>query len=129
MRIDAPPRIRRPIPLTPLVDIVFLLLMFFMLSSTFSKFGALDVSRNARAAATAPPANPGVSVAVAGDGMIEVNGAAVALDRLADRLDELSERGAVGAVLRFSPEADVQDLVSVLEQARRSRLQPISITR
>ena len=43
MKIAMPPPIRKPLPLTPLVDIVFLLLIFFMLSSNFLKLGHQEV--------------------------------------------------------------------------------------
>ena len=34
---------RRPISLTPLIDVVFILLMFFMLTSTFTRWKAVDL--------------------------------------------------------------------------------------
>lgn len=45
MRLDAfPPRRRQLISLTPLIDVVFILLLFFMLSSTFMRWRQVDVS-------------------------------------------------------------------------------------
>lgn len=41
-------RQKKAIAMTPLVDVIFLLLLFFMLSSTFSKFAEVELS-------TAPP--------------------------------------------------------------------------
>ncbi len=41
------PFVRRPLALTPLIDVIFLLLLFFMLTSTFSTFGEIELS-NAR---------------------------------------------------------------------------------
>lgn len=35
---------RKPISLTPLIDVVFILLLFFMLSSNFVRWGAIDAS-------------------------------------------------------------------------------------
>lgn len=34
---------RRALSLTPLIDVIFLLLLFFMLSSSFSKFGEVEL--------------------------------------------------------------------------------------
>ncbi len=45
MHISEPLPARRRISLTPLIDVIFLLLMFFMLSSTFARFADLDVAR------------------------------------------------------------------------------------
>jgi len=41
------------IPLTPLIDVVFLLLLFFMLTATFSEFQAFDVQLPVAGAETA----------------------------------------------------------------------------
>lgn len=41
------PFVRRPLALTPLIDVIFLLLLFFMLTSTFSTYGEIELS-NAR---------------------------------------------------------------------------------
>ncbi|WP_428674187.1 ExbD/TolR family protein, partial [Roseibium sp.] len=35
---------RRRIPLTPLIDVIFILVMFFLLSSTFGVWRPLDVA-------------------------------------------------------------------------------------
>ncbi|MFQ6550451.1 biopolymer transporter ExbD [Aestuariibius sp. 2305UL40-4] len=36
-------RRRRPLSMTPLIDVIFLLLLFFMLSSTFSRFADVEL--------------------------------------------------------------------------------------
>ena len=131
MRIEAPPRIRRPLPLTPLVDIVFLLLMFFMLSSTFSKFGGIDLGRTTATAAQAPfaPVKSGVIINVMKQGKAKVNGEEVRLEALVTKLDLLHRRGARSAIVTLSNDAAVQDLVDVLERAKRTPLQPISLAK
>ena len=35
---------RRTLSITPLIDVIFLLLLFFMLASTFSKFSEMDIA-------------------------------------------------------------------------------------
>ena len=42
---NAAPFKRRRVALTALIDVVFLLLLFFMLTSTFSTFGELELTR------------------------------------------------------------------------------------
>ena len=39
--------------MTPLIDVIFLLLLFFMLSSTFSKFGEIELSDATRGSSEA----------------------------------------------------------------------------
>jgi biopolymer transport protein ExbD len=140
MRIEAPARIRRPLPLVPLVDVVFLLLMFFMLSSTFTKFGTLllagasSSSGSAAAVSTTTgdmrkPGVPGVIISVSKGPRIKINGIATTLDELVPRLNEVSEKGArLGAVV-LSSSTEVQDLVTVLERARTSKLAAITVMR
>lgn len=129
MHISEPMRPRRSISLTPLVDVIFLLLMFFMLSSTFARFADLDVARQSTSAgesALPPAAGPadlrGAIVSVSADDRVRINGTETALDEIADSLDALYDRGARTAIIVADFSATVQDLVSVLERARRSRI-------
>ena len=131
MRIEEPARISKPIPLVPLVDVVFLLLMFFMLSTTFARFGQVDVSRGSAnaPAASRPGTTAGVIVEVSGGPEIRVNGSPVPLDGLVARLDEFHGKGVLAGSVRVAPSAEVQDLVTVLELARTSKLRALSIRR
>ncbi|ANG61716.1 biopolymer transporter TolR [Marinobacterium aestuarii] len=55
MRLDLTlPARRRAISLTPLIDVVFILLLFFMLSSTFTQWRQLDLAVPGTGAATPP---------------------------------------------------------------------------
>ena len=129
MRISEPLRPRRQISLTPLIDVVFLLLLFFMLTSTFARFAELDVARQSTSAGEAalpPVAGPsdirGAIVAVSAGFRVRVNGEETALEDLAGSLDALYDRGARTAIVVADYTATVQDLVSVLELARGSRM-------
>jgi biopolymer transport protein ExbD len=133
MRIGDPQPIRKPIPLTPLVDIVFLLLMFFMLSSTFTKFGTLDSNAAGASASNnnVPVAGkqqfPGAIVVIGSAGAVTVNGSKVAAAGLAAALDGLHESGVTLAALRADKSATVQDLVAALDFARQSRMPDIVV--
>ena len=49
MRIDAAAvRKRKPLSLTSLIDVIFLLLLFFMLTSTFTRFARVEIFRRGR---------------------------------------------------------------------------------
>jgi biopolymer transport protein ExbD len=132
MRIDAPRRISRPVPLVPLIDVVFLLLMFFMLSTTFSKFGLLGMPGAAQASAAATPAAaarlPGVIVDVSAGPKLRVNGRAVELPELVATLDALQASGSDRGLIRMRKDASVQDMLDVLEVARRSKLRSLALT-
>ncbi len=136
MRISEPIRTRRGFSLTPLVDVVFLLVMFFMLSSTFSKFSPLDIGRQSSAAGAAesPAAAEGagirgVIISVSANAAVRVNGEEIALKDLVAMLDSLHAKGARTAIVVADSGATVQDLVSALEQARTSQIGAIAISR
>lgn len=76
-------RRRRKFSLTSLIDVIFLLLLFFMLSSTFSRFAEVDLASASAggAAATAPP----VFLSLAA-GSLRLNGTEAAMDSLSDTL-------------------------------------------
>ena len=80
MRNPAPRR-RRVISLTALIDVVFLLLLFFMLTSTFSTFGEIELFAPAggQAAVSEPVQRAFVQL---GADQLTVNGEPVELDGL-----------------------------------------------
>lgn len=131
MRIDAPRRFSRPLPLTPLIDVVFLLLMFFMLSTTFAKFGIFGMTSpgSGTTQQTVPePAVPGIIVDISAGPIVRVNGIVVPLEDLIQKLNSLHGLGLHNGVIRVRSDAVVQDLLSVLEIARGSRLQSLTLS-
>ena len=129
MLISEPPRPRRQLSLTPLIDVVFLLLLFFLITSTFARFADLEVARqttSAGEAALPPVSGPadirGAIVSVSADRRVRINGTETAPEEIAAKLDALYERGARTAIIAADRNATVQDLVSVLERARGSRI-------
>jgi len=131
MRIDEPRRISRPIPLTPLIDVVFLLLMFFMLSTTFARFGQFGMGRTAEGAAaqsSQQAAEPGVIVEVSKGPAVRINGSRVELNDMVAKLNGFRGLGVTRGVVRPTDGATVQDLVTVLELARTSRIPSLALS-
>jgi biopolymer transport protein ExbD len=112
------PRKRRAlVSLTPLIDVVFILLVFFMLVSQFADWRTirLDAPAEAGGGATVRGA---VLVRLHDDGGVDVNGRRVAPDRLAARLRTALDDGPAARVL-VQPGAGVtlQRAVRVLDIA------------
>lgn len=88
MRLERPaqPR-RRLIGLTPLIDVVFILLLFFMLASTLTRPQAVPL-----AAPHSEPARhdrqPALLLRIQADGRLDLNGEPVAADALPALLRE-----------------------------------------
>lgn len=124
------PRPRPRFMLTPLVDVMFLLLIFFMLSSQTSPYSLLDVAAQGQAAATTPTASPATTPAKgAGEmivsiarGYVRFNGARVELAELGAAIDRFKSAGYRRAVVTTAQSATVQDVVSVLEALEKSDL-------
>jgi biopolymer transport protein ExbD len=60
--------------LTPLIDVVFLLLIFFMVSTTFTKETHLEVDLPEAAAGEAVSDSQGIDILITADGHYRVNG-------------------------------------------------------
>ena len=111
----APARARRRIGLAPMIDVVFLLLVFFMLAARFT----LD-----RAIALVTPSAPGGAedryegaprvVTVAPEGLL-LNGAPVALAALAPALAPLMPAPDAAVIVQSRDGATVQQVVVVLD--------------
>ncbi|MEM6711368.1 MAG: biopolymer transporter ExbD [Pseudomonadota bacterium] len=106
---------KRRLSMTPLIDVIFLLLLFFMLSSTFSKFGEIELASTQQVSGRTASA----FIFVRLDGQdITVNGQETALATLAQELARLKEADATVALLALSEETNAQRFVDVYALAR-----------
>ncbi|MEO0464893.1 MAG: biopolymer transporter ExbD [Pseudomonadota bacterium] len=102
---------RRP-SLTPMIDVVFLLLVFFMLAARFGFDNAMPLSPALAGGGEYKGAPRLVSI---GADSIRLNGRQTSLDRLSSELSTLMpDRGAV-VVLRAEDGTTLQDLVTVID--------------
>jgi len=63
-----------PVNLTPLIDVVFLLLIFFMVSTSFSRENQLQINLPTSSTEAAPAPAPGLSLSIHQDGSYALNG-------------------------------------------------------
>ncbi|WP_227286472.1 MULTISPECIES: ExbD/TolR family protein [Paracoccaceae] len=111
---------RRP-SLTPMIDVVFLLLVFFMLAARFGQDGALPLSLSGSGSTYSGPPR---LVDVLPEGQ-RLNGQAGEVAEIVARLNDLADRPDDTVVLRAVDGASLQRLVtlmSALEQAGFTRL-------
>ena len=118
MRLGAPRRIRNNIRLTPLIDVVFLLLVFFILAGRFDVISLRPLDL----AGVGPPA-PGaarqetVLLRLDADGGARLNGEAMPEGAIDARLRGLRERFAgLQVVLDPEPGLDLQALIDWLDR-------------
>lgn len=111
---------RGMITLASLADVIFLLLLYFILSSTFSRFGELELlSGTAGAGAAAPAERQVLFVQIAPDALT-LNGAPTTTEGLRAAIAALlPEGGGAQAILSLRDGVDAQAMTDVLVALRR----------
>jgi len=102
--------------MTPLVDVIFLLLLFFMLSSTFTRFSEIELSSGG----TGNPstADRPLFVQLAPD-RITLNGTSVTIDGLAEAMGGREEGATRPLLVALRGEVTAQRLTDLLVALRR----------
>ncbi|SOE18871.1 outer membrane transport energization protein ExbD [Hoeflea halophila] len=104
--------------MTSLIDVIFLLLLFFMLTSTFSKFADVELGASGGQSASAQTMVPAF-VKLAADRVL-LNGMEFEKDALVDEIERLQASSRVNAILMSVDEAaNAQQLVDMLLILRR----------
>ncbi|WP_114964607.1 ExbD/TolR family protein [Alkalilacustris brevis] len=111
--LSLPAPVRRKPGLTPMIDVVFLLLVFFMLAARFGLEGALELALPGSAEAEAWQGPPRL-VEVLPEG-VTLNGAPADEAALAGALAPLMADNADPVLLRAGEGAAVQRVVAVIE--------------
>ncbi len=124
---DWKPR-KSTIGLTPLIDVVFLLLIFFMLASTFLKFSAVRIS-GAHSGSSTGDLSDIALIQIRGSDQIRINGTVVGLSGVLSQINQLAANGVKRAVVQPTKDATVQDLVKVLEVTKSSTLKSVVVVR
>ena len=119
MRLDVPPPAARRLSLTSLIDVIFLLLLFFMLSSTFSRFGGVELSTPG--GGNAFVGTPDIILSVKADRVL-VNGEVATTANLGSILKARRAGGSESLLILVDDQATSQGFVAALEQARASGL-------
>lgn len=118
MEFEGRSRIHAHLDIAPLIDIVFLLLVFFMLTSTFLVPEAIELdlpeSRSASVIETTP-----IIVSLDQTGQLALNGKLIKLDKLRMAIEPLLKEDADSAItLKSDAHTEVQQLLKVLDEIR-----------
>jgi biopolymer transport protein ExbD len=104
--------------LTPLIDIVFLLLVFFLLTTHFIEEDGIGVRLPSAASVTTRDRNE-VAVAITREGDLFVEGQRLGLDALAEKLGTMIKDDTT-IVIRGDRDVPLQTAVSVMETAKKA---------
>ena len=120
------PRVKRnPISLTSLIDVIFLLLLYFMLASSFSRYHQLPVS--SAAAGAGAGARPAL-LRLHGEGKMDLNGQPLESAALEAALAPFANDPLKIVAVWTGPGAAVQDSVAVLAAARKAGVNAVLVS-
>jgi biopolymer transport protein ExbD len=131
MLMDPRPPRKQAFALTPLADVMFQLLIFFMLSSSLSPYALLPLVPPSQDGAPQPQAGPAPALAdgqvrtaiwQVGRGEIRASGEMVGPDALGELLRRLLNDGTQEILLFTTADATTQDVATALEAIRVSGL-------
>lgn len=113
--------------ITPLLDIVFIMLIFFIVTSTFIKEPGVEVVRPV--AVTQVEQNPAVLVAIDENDQIWINKEQVDLSEVRYRVEELRRETPKGnAVVQADSEARSEVTLDVLQQVQDAGIQDVALS-
>ena len=119
-------RRRRP-SLTPMIDVVFLLLIFFMLVARFGVDKVIDINLPSALGHNSKYEGAPRLVEIQSGKMVSLNGLEIPLDKLSGKLRELMPSPNALIILRSSAEANTQDLLDVLLYLKSEKIMNVSV--
>ena len=125
-------RRRRPsaeIILTPLIDILFIVLLFLVLTAAYTESTALNLSLPQAATGIRDPQPlPGtIRITVDADGTLGLDGQPVGLDELGGRLGAVADEDTLNVLLAADRRARHGDVVTVIDAVRLAGISRLSI--
>lgn len=117
------------INVTPMLDIVFIMLIFFIVTTSFVKERGLEVSRPSNAPPKEVKQDKGpIVVRIASSGLISVKGRVLEPRAVEANLErEKAEKPNSALIVAAHPDADTEALVTVLDAARAVGIESVNV--
>jgi biopolymer transport protein ExbD len=126
-RRHARPEEDAAIDMTPMLDIVFIMLIFFIVTATFVKESGIDVTRP-DAETAVKQSRVGILIAIRNNNEVWINRRQVDLAAVRANVERLhAENPQGGAVIQADKEAMTGVLVEIMDQVRLAGVGSISI--
>ena len=114
--------------LTPLIDVVFLLLIFFMVSTAFVDFPRrMDIALPTSKASSENQAAQSIEIEMAKDKTIFLNGKKVSLAGLEQFLEKIQQPGEKKALVRADKNLPYGEVVQVMGALQAAQILDISV--
>jgi len=115
------------IDISPLIDMVFILLIFFMVSTTFVKDMDLDINRPKASSATVS-STKAIRLYIAADGSTYLDGQPIRIWMIQSRVKEMMENSSSSSVLVITDDGvPARRLVEVVDQARLAGAEDVGV--
>ncbi|TDO12635.1 MULTISPECIES: ExbD/TolR family protein [Halomonas] len=123
-RIDEPGNADE-VNLTPMLDVVFIMLIFFIVTTSFVKESGVEIERPASSAASPQP-DARLMVAITAKGAVWVDGEPVDAHRVGQRVAErLGDAG--GVVIQADRTATTGMLLEVMDRLRAAGVEDLAV--
>ncbi|MFM9271000.1 ExbD/TolR family protein [Halomonas elongata] len=111
--------------LTPMLDVVFIMLIFFIVTTSFIKESGVEIERPESSAATPRP-DVQVLVAITPEGAVWVDGEPVDIHRVGPKVAGMvSDEGSV--VIQADREATTGVLIEVMDRLREADVEQVAV--
>ena len=116
------------INITPMLDIVFIMLIFFIVTTSFVKEISIDVNRPTKSPIKEQKKSEVISVRISGEGQIFVQDRLITLDAVRANIESnLALKPQATVVVVSDREADAGFLVKVIDQSRLAGARYVSL--
>ena len=116
------------IDLTPMLDVVFIMLIFFIVTTSFVKEKGLDVNRPEDNQAKNDKPSKALSIRIAADGTIMMGGREVDVRRVvANTQTYLAENNTDSAAIQADEDTEHGTVVEVMNQVKIAGIEKVSV--
>ena len=117
------------INITPMLDIVFIMLIFFIVTTSFVKEKGLEVSRPTNAPPQEIQQDKGpIVIRISASSLISVKGRTLEPGAVQANLErEKAEKPTSPLIVAAHPEADTESLVTILDAAKAVGIESVSV--
>lgn len=115
------------INLIPFIDVLLVILIFLMISTTFTRYQELSITLPSAEGAASNSKPKDIAVAISSDGRIAINGKRAAVDQLSNALSAAASQAGKSdngpmIIIAADGKAPHQSVMQVMEAARNANL-------
>lgn len=115
------------INLIPFIDVLLVILIFLMISTTFTRYQELSITLPSAEGAASNSKPKDIAVAISSDGRIAINGKRAAVDQLSNALSAAANQAGKSdngpmIIIAADGKAPHQSVMQVMEAARNANL-------